>query len=179
MSSGAITQKHDSFPAPCETNKGCNPCKDDTTIHCPKAPSLPSSPAISGGPSLPCIPSLSSLPCLSSLPSRLFFLTDTCPKVVTCVPTPDPPKECEAGCDSWIDQTLKSVSSLVGLEYKPKICFDQALRYSAETMGFLRPKDLYLGDGLTWPHIWSWAQTLIGPFLFVMFSLALKNKLKR
>lgn len=74
---------------------------------------------------------------------------------------------------------MKSVGSLVGLEYKSKICFDQALRYSAETMGFLKPNNLYLGEGVTWPRIWSWVQTLIGPFLFVMFSLALKNKLKR
>ncbi len=46
-------------------------------------------------------------------------------------------------------------------------------------MGFLRPKDLDLGQGLTLPRIWSWVQTLAGPFLFVMFSLAIKNKLKR
>ena len=78
-----------------------------------------------------------------------------------------------------IDQRLKSVSSLVSLESMPKICFSQALRYSAETMGFLKPDNLDLGKGLARPRIWSWVQTLIGLFLFVMFSLALKNKLKR
>lgn len=173
----------------CENDKPCNPCKDGTTIHCPKAPppptplSFPPLASIPAAPSFPCILSLSFLPCLclSSFPSRLSLLPDTCPKMVSCVTTPDPPKECEAACDSWIDQTLKSVTSLVGLEYKPKICFDQALRYSAETMGYLKPNFLDLGklNELTLVRIWSWAQTLIGPFLFVMFSLALKNKLKR
>ncbi|MDI3466425.1 MAG: hypothetical protein OJF50_005246 [Nitrospira sp.] len=59
------------------------------------------------------------------------------------------------------------------------ICFSEALRYSAETMGFLRPTNLDLGEGMSWLRAWSWAQALVGPFLFVMFSLALQNKLKR
>lgn len=46
-------------------------------------------------------------------------------------------------------------------------------------MGLLKPEFLGLGQGLTWPRIWGWVQTVAGPFLFVMFSLALKNKLKR
>lgn len=86
---------------------------------------------------------------------------------------------------SWLNENplgwaLKSIGSF--LSYKPHdstICFGQALRFSAETMGFLKPNELNLGKGLTWPRIWSWVQTLAGPFLFVMFSLALKNKLKR
>ncbi len=45
-------------------------------------------------------------------------------------------------------------------------------------MGLLKPAFLNLG-GITLVRIWSWAQALVGPFLFVMFSLALKNKLKR
>lgn len=62
---------------------------------------------------------------------------------------------------------------------RKEVCFREALRYSAESMGLLKPEFLDLGEGLTWPRIWSWAQALAGPFLFVMFSLALKNKLKR
>lgn len=62
---------------------------------------------------------------------------------------------------------------------RKEVCFREALRYSAESMGLLKPEFLDLGEGLTWPRIWSWVQAVAGPFLFVMFSLALKNKLKR
>lgn len=77
---------------------------------------------------------------------------------------------------------LKSIGSFLSSEpHEPRICFVQALRFSAETMGYLKPKFLDLGQltELTLVRIWSWVQTLAGPFLFVMFSLALKNKLKR
>lgn len=74
---------------------------------------------------------------------------------------------------------LERIGSFLCSEpHESRICFVQALRFSAETMGLLKPPSLDLG-GLTLVRIWSWAQTLIGPFLFVMFSLALKNKLKR
>lgn len=74
---------------------------------------------------------------------------------------------------------LKSTGSFLSFELHPRICFGRALRYSAETMGLIRPDHLHLGEGLTLVRVWSWVQALAGPFLFVMFSLALKNKLKR
>lgn len=61
----------------------------------------------------------------------------------------------------------------------PPIGFSDALRFSAETMGLLKPNTVYLGEGLTWLRLWSWAQAVAGPSLFTMFVLALKNKLKR
>ncbi len=93
-------------------------------------------------------------------------------------------KKCGECRDSWIDQTFRWTVEWIGSflnsePHNPRICFVQALRYSAETMGLLHPEFLDIGRGLTVPRIWSWAQALIGPFLFVMFSLALKNKLKR
>ncbi len=54
-----------------------------------------------------------------------------------------------------------------------------ALRYSAETMAFLKPDFLDLGQGLTFARCVAWAQAITGPSLFAMFVLALKNKLKR
>ncbi len=55
----------------------------------------------------------------------------------------------------------------------------QALRYSAESMAFQKPDFVDLEKGLAPLRVWNWVQSLVGPFLFVMFGLALKNKLKR
>lgn len=55
----------------------------------------------------------------------------------------------------------------------------QALRYSAESMAFQKPDLVDLDTGLSLLGVWNWMQSLVGPFLFVMFGLALKNKLKR
>jgi len=55
----------------------------------------------------------------------------------------------------------------------------QALRYSAESMAFQKPDFVHLEQGLSPLRVWTWVQSLVGPFLFVMFGLALKNKLKR
>jgi hypothetical protein len=55
----------------------------------------------------------------------------------------------------------------------------RALQYSAESMAFLKPDFVQLEEGLSPLRVWNWVQSLVGPFLFVMFGLALKNKLKR
>ncbi|MDR4477554.1 MAG: hypothetical protein R3B11_16330 [Nitrospira sp.] len=46
-------------------------------------------------------------------------------------------------------------------------------------MAFLKPDFVQLEEGLSPLRVWNWVQSLVGPFLFVMFGLALKNKLKR
>lgn len=86
---------------------------------------------------------------------------------------------------------LKAASGLVEVAQGPtlliilqplpaeKVSCGDAIRYSAETMAFLKPDFLYLGHGLTLARCVAWAQAIAGPSLFAMFVLALKNKLKR
>lgn len=55
----------------------------------------------------------------------------------------------------------------------------EAVGFSAATMAFLRPDFLVLKEGLSWARVMSWFQTIVGPALFGMFALAIRNKLKR
>lgn len=59
------------------------------------------------------------------------------------------------------------------------ISWSDALRFSAESMAFQKPDLVDLEEGLSPLRVLYWVQNLVGPFLFVMFGLALKNKLKR
>ncbi|MGE3979149.1 MAG: hypothetical protein AB7F94_16440, partial [Nitrospira sp.] len=53
------------------------------------------------------------------------------------------------------EEFLVSTSKSVDPFNSSRICFDQALRFSAGTMSFLKPNELNLGKGLTLPRIWS------------------------
>jgi hypothetical protein len=83
------------------------------------------------------------------------------------------------------DSVVAFVGGKLGLVFEAPneivgITWLQALRYSAESMAFQKPDDFVnLEQGLSPLRVWSWVQNLVGPFLFVMFGLALKNKLKR
>lgn len=55
----------------------------------------------------------------------------------------------------------------------------EAAGFSAATMAFLRPDFLVLRPGLSWTRVMNWVQTIVGPALFGMFALAIRNKLKR
>lgn len=55
----------------------------------------------------------------------------------------------------------------------------EAAGFSAATMAFLRPDFLMLQEGFSFTRAMSWFQTIVGPALFGMFALAIRNKLKR
>jgi hypothetical protein len=61
-----------------------------------------------------------------------------------------------------------------------KLCwYGELVAYSAATTAFLKPDSLVLHEGFSLARVTSWFQTIVGPALFAMFALAIRNKLKR
>lgn len=66
-----------------------------------------------------------------------------------------------------------------GGQERAEIEWLEAAGFSAATMAFLKPDFLVLREGLSWARTMSWFQAIVGPALFAMFALAIRNKLKR